>query len=118
MVLRPGKYGNKEAGKTEGLGRQYMRALETLCVRLGEKDTVITAVKNLQVGEYTFRGKAFVVRERIPPGFKLAIEDIAEGKKVVKYSYPIGIATQDIQTGTLVHVHNLASIETSKRKVV
>jgi len=93
-----------------------MKALEKLCVRLGEKDNVLTAVRNLQVGEYTFGGRVFVVRERIPPGFKLSIEDIAQGKEVVKYDYPIGTATQDIQTGTLVHVHNLASIEIRKNR--
>ena len=92
-----------------------MKALETLCMRLGEKDNVLTAVRNVQAGEYTLRRGAFIVKEKIPPGFKLAIKDIPLGGKVVKYNYPVGIATQDIQAGTLVHVHNLASIEIKER---
>jgi len=40
-------------------------------------------------------------------GHKYANRDIASGETVVKYGYPIGIATSDIRCGEHVHSHNL-----------
>ncbi len=42
-------------------------------------------------------------------GHKVAIAAIAEGKDVLKYGVPIGVATRDISPGDHVHLHNLAS---------
>lgn len=42
-----------------------------------------------------------------PRGHKIALRHIAEGEKVVKYGFPIGIATADIAEGEWVHSHNL-----------
>ncbi|HEX2965558.1 MAG TPA: UxaA family hydrolase [Syntrophorhabdaceae bacterium] len=46
-------------------------------------------------------------RERIPFGFKVAVKEIRTNTPVVKYGRQIGIAGMDIQTGALVHVHNM-----------
>ncbi len=46
--------------------------------------------------------------ERIPFGFKLAVAEIAPGKPIIKYGEMIGKASQAIQRGALVHIHNLA----------
>jgi altronate hydrolase len=43
----------------------------------------------------------------IPAGHKTASRPIAAGEAVVKYGYPIGIATANIPTGGWVHEHNL-----------
>lgn len=40
-------------------------------------------------------------------GHKLALCDIKSGEKVVKYGFPIGVASQDIKKGEHVHTHNL-----------
>lgn len=40
-------------------------------------------------------------------GHKYALCDIAKGEKVIKYGYPIGIASDDIKEGEHVHSHNL-----------
>lgn len=40
-------------------------------------------------------------------GHKSAICDIKKGEKVIKYGYPIGVATEDIKKGEHVHSHNL-----------
>src|ERR1700687_4732966 len=49
------------------------------------------------------------VRQAIPFGHKIAIRDIARGAPVVRYGYPIGVATADIKQGEHVHSHNMRS---------
>ena len=44
-----------------------------------------------------------------PRGHKVALRPIAKGEKVIKYGFPIGIATADIAEGEWVHSHNLAT---------
>jgi altronate dehydratase small subunit len=46
--------------------------------------------------------------EKVPFGFKIAVLDIAQGAGIMKYGEAIGIASQDIKTGEMVHIHNLA----------
>ena len=40
-------------------------------------------------------------------GHKYAVRDIGKGEKVIKYGYPIGIASENIKKGDHVHSHNL-----------
>ena len=40
-------------------------------------------------------------------GHKVAIRDIETGTDIIKYGYPIGIATADIKKGENVHSHNM-----------
>lgn len=47
------------------------------------------------------------VKQDIPAGHKLALEDIAAGSPVIKYGYPIGTAAGDIRAGEWIHTHNL-----------
>jgi (2R)-sulfolactate sulfo-lyase subunit alpha len=47
------------------------------------------------------------VADAIPLGHKLAIVDIPQGGRVVKYGVPIGRATRAIRAGEHVHTHNL-----------
>jgi altronate dehydratase small subunit len=46
--------------------------------------------------------------ERIPFGFKMALVQIDAEKPVIKYGETIGIASQPIVKGSLIHIHNLA----------
>jgi altronate dehydratase small subunit len=48
-------------------------------------------------------------RSDIAYGHKIAIHDIAQGEQVIKYGLSIGTASQDIQSGDHVHVHNVES---------
>ena len=50
-------------------------------------------------------------REFIGKGHKIALHDIAAGTQVKKYANTIGVATQDIAAGALIHLHNLAMLE-------
>ena len=40
-------------------------------------------------------------------GHKIALSDISVGEDVIKYGYPIGVATETINKGDSVHSHNL-----------
>ncbi|MBQ7058208.1 MAG: altronate dehydratase [Firmicutes bacterium] len=42
-------------------------------------------------------------------GHKYAVRDIRQGEEVIKYGFPIGVATRDITAGEHVHTHNLKS---------
>jgi altronate dehydratase small subunit len=68
---------------------EELAASATVPIRLGKQIEIVTAL------------------ERIPFGFKIALADIPRGAPVVKYGEVIGIASSDIKTGQLVHVHNL-----------
>ena len=50
----------------------------------------------------------------VPAGHKIALADIKKGEAVIKYGYPIGVATQDIKKGDFVHTHNLSSALTAE----
>lgn len=77
---------------------------------ISERDNVATALEPLEPGrELTLSAQTVVVRDRIPPGHKLAIATIAAGEAVVKYGSAIGTATTDIPRGAHVHTHNVAS---------
>jgi altronate dehydratase small subunit len=89
------------------------RNLEDYAVILSDKDNVATALADLPACDYMLdrgEGQAPIsVREDIKAGFKLALSDIGRGDQVYKYGYVIGLATQDIEKGNCVHVHNLIS---------
>jgi len=50
------------------------------------------------------------VQEKIQFGHKFAVKRIDKGENVVKYGEVIGQATQDIDEGHHVHVHNVESL--------
>jgi len=45
----------------------------------------------------------------VPAGHKVALRGIRQGEPVIKYGYPIGIASRDIAAGEHVHSHNVES---------
>lgn len=57
--------------------------------------------------EFIIINKNDNVKISLDNGHKYALSDICKGEKVIKYGYPIGIATEDIKTGEHVHSHNL-----------
>ena len=50
---------------------------------------------------------AVTATNAIPRGHKLAIREIAEGDKIIKYGEIIGQASANISKGNHVHVHNV-----------
>lgn len=77
---------------------------------ISARDNVATALEMLEPGRSLELGpRRVVVRDRIPPGHKVAIEAIATGHEVLKYGSAIGTALSDIAIGAHVHTHNVAS---------
>ncbi len=75
-------------------------------------DNVATAVEEIQAGdEVAIPGgkEALSLRatEKIPFGFKVALESIPQGEIIRKYGETIGKASAPIARGALVHIHNL-----------
>ena len=84
-------------------------------IMLNEKDNVATLladVDNNNVVQATVGGslKEFRMQGEIQFGHKFATRKINKGESVIKYGEPIGRATQDIEEGQHVHVHNVESL--------
>jgi len=83
---------------------------------MNEKDNVATALEDLDKRTITSvllpsqdLLKEVTTMQAIPFGHKLAIIGIKKGDKVIKYGEVIGNASQDIELGDYVHVHNVKS---------
>lgn len=84
-----------------------------------ERDNVATAVQALPAREVvdveavTAPGSAGPVTlcQAIPFGHKFALRPIPAGGPVVKYGETVGLATEDIEAGQHVHVHNVEGIK-------
>ena len=77
---------------------------------ISDRDNVATALVALDAGtRLDLQGTVVVVRDAIPAGHKVSIAAIAAGEPVMKYGSPIGLASTDIEPGTHVHTHNVAS---------
>ena len=81
-----------------------MKAKDNVCTVI--EDIAPEVVAGMEVGGEILRVQA---AEAIPVGHKMAIRDIDPGENIIKYGEVIGRATQLIQKGKHVHVHNLES---------
>ena len=84
-------------------------------IALSEKDNVATMIDKAEKGEdveVVIEGRRIIItaEDEIPFGHKIALKDIKEGERVIKYGEPIGRATRDIRKGEHVHIHNLKSM--------
>jgi hypothetical protein len=80
-------------------------------VVLAEGDNIGVAVREVAARELarSARGHAVSAGEPIPLGHKIALVPIRSGGKIVRFGMAVGVATGDIATGALVHVHNVRS---------
>lgn len=86
--------------------------LEEKAIVLNEKDNVATALADLEAGSSVVLdvgGKPLTVKlaSRIPFGHKFSLARIEAGAPVIKYGEVIGSATNAINVGDYVHVHNV-----------
>ncbi|MDR3588994.1 MAG: altronate dehydratase family protein [Negativicutes bacterium] len=73
-------------------------------------DNVAVALSGITKGEVLQVGQRSVrLLSNLDRGHKVALVDIPRGKTVIKYGFPIGIASADIQAGEWVHTHNLTT---------
>jgi len=78
-------------------------------------DNVASLLANAEKGEWVSIEQGediseFQVNQKIEFGHKFALRRILKGEDVVKYGEVIGRATQDIEEGCHVHVHNVESL--------
>ncbi len=77
-------------------------------IKISDNDNVVVALKDLKKGETVTVEKAQLkLQDDIQRGHKIALADIKEREVVIKYGFPIGHATQSINAGSHVHVHNI-----------
>lgn len=80
--------------------------MNAVCVN--PRDNVWVAVNVIESGEMAITDEGQVtVCEPIRPGHKVAVRQIERGDQILKYGQPIGTATETIEPGRWVHVHNV-----------
>lgn len=77
-------------------------------------DNVATALREVEDGETVEvklgeETRTVPTQDAIQFGHKIALEDISAGDTVWKYGLSIGNASEDIEAGEWVHVHNIES---------
>ena len=78
------------------------------CIKIHPNDLVAVALTPLTKGSVIeLEDQAVTLLEDIPQGHKFALAPIPEGRRVIKYGAPIGVAKSDIPLGGWVHTHNL-----------
>jgi len=87
-----------------------MRDTDARLIRLAADDNVLLLAKGIAAGEtLRLNGREVVLQADLTLGHKIAARDIAAGETILKYAFPIGVATADIAAGAHVHVHNVRS---------
>jgi altronate hydrolase len=77
-------------------------------IQLHADDNCIVALQTLSQGlQIEVAGKTVSLQSNIQAGHKVSIVAIEKGAAVIKYGWPIGVATQHIAAGVHVHDHNL-----------
>ena len=73
-------------------------------LKLSDADNVAVALRVLRDGEDVH---GLSIAGMVPKGHKVALQPVAAGERLIKYSQTIGIASQEIAAGEHVHSHNL-----------
>lgn len=73
-------------------------------LRLHDEDNIVVATEKAEPGASVAAG--VTAKQRIPFGHKVAVVPIAQGEPVRKFGQIIGFASQPIEPGDWVHVHN------------
>ncbi|MET0951150.1 MAG: altronate dehydratase family protein [Pseudomonas sp.] len=79
---------------------------EPAVIRLNPLDNVLIARQALVQGQY-LDAEGITVSQPIPSGHKVATERIEQGQPLRRYGQIIGFASQPIEAGEHVHVHNV-----------
>ena len=86
--------------------------LNEAVLRLTPQDNVAVALSALRPGMVLVPADAaqgsIPVRQFIPTGHKIALQDVATGAPVYRYGQIIGFASEPITAGDHVHTHNVA----------
>lgn len=79
-------------------------------------DNVATAIDALEKGNVELIGGkrngksiSISISEAVKFGFKIALKDFKKGEDVIKNNAVIGKTTVAVKTGSIMHIHNIAS---------
>lgn len=88
-----------------------------MALKVDDKDNVATVFANgvvdgdtIELRDKKGNCEQVVVIGDVPYGHKIAVVNILEGQKIIKYGEVIGVATKDIRRGEYVHIHNLDAL--------
>ena len=77
---------------------------------MNQEDNCATALEDIPMNlKIIFRENLIKINQKISIGHKFALFDIKKGDLIKKYGEIIGIATEDIQIGDWIHIHNIKS---------
>ncbi|MFM7152433.1 MAG: UxaA family hydrolase, partial [Gemmataceae bacterium] len=84
--------------------------LTQVAVHLRPEDNIAVAARTLTAGEsLQVNGSTMRLNGRVGMGHKIALKSIPKGEAILKYGQIIGFASQTIEAGDLVHVHNVSA---------
>ena len=77
-------------------------------LKINEKDNVVVCLEPVKAGDEIVLSDGSVIkaREDIPSGHKMSVKAIGHDQEVIKYGFPIGCVTENIEPGTWIHTHN------------
>ena len=77
-------------------------------IKIHHDDNVVVCLRDIAEGEtLSVDGHEITVRQDVPVGHKILLEDTSKGKNIIKYGSPIGHLTKDLQAGEWVSEANL-----------
>lgn len=77
-------------------------------IQINPADNVIVAVENIpQSTELKVGEKTIILKQDVPAGHKVALQDIKENEYIIKYGFPIGHAIAPISQGEWVNEKNI-----------
>ena len=79
-----------------------------IALLMDQMDNVATVTQTVDDGEAVFvGGRKIVVRRQIPEGHKIALAPLPKGASIIKYGKPIGVLSESVLPGELIHCHNV-----------
>ena len=77
-------------------------------LKINPRDNVVVCLRDMKKGETLCIDKQDItLKQDVPAGHKVLINDILAGENVIKYGYPIGHATGNAEAGTWINENNL-----------
>lgn len=77
-------------------------------LKIHTDDNVCVAIREINSDEkFLIDGTQVTIKTPVDIGHKFSIRSIPKGEDVIKYGYPIGHATVDIEAGEHIHTHNV-----------
>ncbi len=85
----------------------------TKLILLSPKDNIYIVSGDILAGETLLvNGEEVSLSVNVSMGHKIARQEINKDQEIIKYGFPIGVATVDIKKGSHAHIHNIRSNHT------